>query len=141
MIGLGTWQTFDVGSSAADREPLRKVLSEFILLGERVVDSSPMFGPSEHVTGDLAEELSAHNRLFLAAKVWTSGKEAEIRQMEQSLARLRTSRIDILQVHNLVDYRTHLPTLRRWKEQGRVRYIGVTHFTEGAFDELANVIQ
>jgi diketogulonate reductase-like aldo/keto reductase len=141
VIGLGTWQTFDVGPTAAEREPLRHVLGDFIKLGGRVVDSSPMYGRSEAVVGDLAGELKAHKKLFLATKVWTNGKDAGIRQMEQSLSRLRTSRIDLMQVHNLVDYRTHLVTLRRWKEQGKVRYIGVTHYTESAYDDLAKVIQ
>ncbi len=141
VIGLGTWQTFDVGPIAAEREPLRHVLGDFIKLGGSVVDSSPMYGRSEDVVGDLAAELSAHKKLFLATKVWTSGREEGIRQMEQSLAKLRASRIDLMQVHNLVDYRTHLATLRRWKEQGRVRYIGVTHYTESAYDDLAKVIQ
>jgi len=141
VIGLGTWQTFDVDRTAAEREPLRQVLGDFIKLGGSVVDSSPMYGRSESVVGDLAAELNAHKKLFLATKVWTSGREEGIRQMEQSLSRLRTSRIDLMQVHNLVDWRTHLTTLRRWKEQGKVRYIGVTHYTESAYDDLANVIQ
>ena len=141
VIGLGTWQAFDVGSSAADRDPLRDVLGDLVKLGGRVVDSSPMYGRSESVVGDLAAELNAHKKLFLATKVWTDGREEGIRQMEQSLAKLRASRIDLIQVHNLVDYRTHLATLRRWKEQGKVRYIGVTHYTESAYDDLAGVIQ
>jgi diketogulonate reductase-like aldo/keto reductase len=141
MIGMGTWQTFDVGPTNGERGPLRQVLAEFAKLGGTVVDSSPMYGRSESVVGDLAAELNAHKKLFLATKVWTSGKEAGIRQMEQSLAKLRASRIDLMQVHNLLDYRTHLATLRRWKEQGRVRYIGVTHYTESAYDDLAKVIR
>jgi len=141
VIGLGTWQTFDVGPTAAEREPLRDVLGDFVKLGGSVVDSSPMYGWSEAVVGDLAGELNAHKKLFLATKVWTSGKEAGIRQMEESLEKLRASRIDLMQVHNLVDYRTHLATLRRWKEQGKVRYIGVTHYTESAYDDVAKVIQ
>ena len=141
VIGLGTWQTFDVEPTGAEREPLRHVLGDFIKLGGSVVDSSPMYGRSEYVVGDLAAELNAHKKLFLATKVWTSGREEGIRQMEQSLARLRASRIDLMQVHNLVDYRTHLATLRKWKEQGKVRYVGVTHYTESAYDDLAKVIQ
>ena len=141
VIGLGTWQTFDVGPTAAEREPLRQVLAEFAKLGGTVVDSSPMYGRSESVVGDLAAAMNAHKMLFLATKVWTSGREEGIRQMEESLAKLRASRIDLMQVHNLVDYRTHLATLRRWKEQGRVRYIGVTHYTESAYDDLSKVIQ
>jgi diketogulonate reductase-like aldo/keto reductase len=141
VIGLGTWQTFDVGQTGAEREPLRQVLGDFIKLGGSVVDSSAMYGRSEQVVGDLAAELKAHKKLFLATKVWTSGREEGIRQMEQSLAKLRASRIDLMQVHNLVDYRTHLATLRRWKEQGKVRYIGITHYTESAYDDLAKVLQ
>ena len=139
-IGLGTWQTFDVGEGKAAREPLREVLRAFARAGGSVIDSSPMYGKSESVTGDLAAELALHKQLFLATKVWTSGREAGIRQMEESFKRLRTPRMDLLQVHNLVDYRTHLTTLRTWKAQGKVRYIGVTHYTASAYDQLARVI-
>lgn len=139
-IGLGTWQTFDVGTGAQARAPLRSVLREFVRLGGSVIDSSPMYGSSETVSGDLAEELGLRKQLFLATKVWTSGREAGIRQMEESYRRLRARTMDLLQVHNLVDYRTHLETLRRWKGEGRVRYIGVTHYTAGAYDSLAQVI-
>lgn len=139
-IGLGTWQTFDVGAAKAAREPLRAVLQEFVRAGGSVVDSSPMYGQSETVAGDLAAELGVQKNLFVATKVWTSGRDAGIRQMEESFRRLRTQRMDLLQVHNLVDYRTHLTTLRRWKEEGKVRYIGVTHYTAGAYDDLARVV-
>ena len=140
VIGLGTWQTFDVSGAAADRAPLREVLQEFVRFGARVVDSSPMYGRAEAVVGDLAAELSVRPQLFLATKVWTSGREAGIRQMEQSFARMRTERMDLMQVHNLLDWRTHLATLRAWKEQGKVRYIGVTHYTPSAYDDLARVL-
>jgi diketogulonate reductase-like aldo/keto reductase len=141
VIGLGTWQTFNVGASASARAPLREVLAEFIKLGGKVVDSSPMYGESEQVVGDLVADLGAHDKLFLATKVWTSGRDAGIRQMEQSFRLLRTQRMDLMQVHNLVDWRTHLATLRQWQEQGRVRYIGVTHYTESAYDELERVLK
>ena len=139
-IGLGTWQTFDVGAAASARASLKTVLREFVRLGGCVIDSSPMYGNSELVTGDLAAELDIGQKLFLATKVWTSGREAGIRQMEQSYKRLRVQRLDLLQVHNLVDYRTQLATLRAWKEQGKVRYIGVTHYTASAYDDLARVL-
>jgi diketogulonate reductase-like aldo/keto reductase len=139
-IGLGTWQTFDVGSDRSAREPLKNVMREFVRLGGKVVDSSPMYGRSESVTGDLAAELAVQKNLFLATKVWTSGRDAGIRQMEESFVRLRAKRMDLMQVHNLVDYRAHLATLRHWKEQGKVRYIGVTHYTESAYDDLARVL-
>jgi aryl-alcohol dehydrogenase-like predicted oxidoreductase len=139
-IGLGTWQTFDVAEGKSAREPINEVLREFVRSGGSVVDSSPMYGKSESVTGALAAELGLHKQLFLATKVWTSGREAGIRQMEESFKRLRTQRMDLLQVHNLVDYRTHLTTLRAWKAQGKARYIGVTHYTASAYDQLARVI-
>ena len=140
IIGLGTWQTFDVGAGQSARDPLKEVLREFVRMGGRVIDSSPMYGKSESVTGDLAAELGLQKQLFLATKVWTSGRDAGIRQIDESFRRLRTQRMDLMQVHNLVDYRTHLTTLRRWKEQGKVRYIGVTHYTASAYDELARVL-
>ena len=102
---------------------------------------SPMYGQSEGVVGDLAAELVVREQLFLATKVWTNGREAGIRQMEESFKRLRTERMDLMQVHNLVDWRVHLATLTRWKEQGKVRYIGVTHYTQGAYDELGRVLK
>ena len=141
VIGLGTWQTFDVGASRAAREPLQEVLKEFARAGGSVIDSSPMYGNSETVAGDLAQKLGLHKQLFFATKVWTSGAAAGVRQMEESLLRLRAPRMDLMQVHNLVDYRTHLETLGRWKERGRVRYIGVTHYTSSAYDQLAHVLE
>lgn len=140
VIGLGTWQTFDVGAAKAARAPLSQVLSDFVRLGGSIIDSSPMYGKSEGVAGDLAAELGVHKQLFLATKVWTSGRDAGVRQMEESFKRLRTQRMDLMQVHNLVDYRVHLSTLRKWQEQGKVRYIGVTHYTASAHDELARVL-
>jgi aryl-alcohol dehydrogenase-like predicted oxidoreductase len=140
VIGLGTWQTFDVGVDAAARSSLKRVLAEFAGLGGTVIDSSPMYGTSERVVGDLAAELKLRPKLFLATKVWTSGRDAGIRQMEESFRLLRTDRMDLMQVHNLLDWRSHLATLRQWKAQGKVRYIGVTHYTAAAYDDLARVL-
>jgi aryl-alcohol dehydrogenase-like predicted oxidoreductase len=141
VIGLGTWQTFDVGKGRSEREPLKAVLHDFVRLEGKVIDSSPMYGNSESVVGDLATELGVQKQLFLATKVWTSGRDAGIRQMEESFRRLRTQVMDLMQVHNLVDWQTHLATLKRWKEQGKVRYIGVTHYTASAYDQLARVLE
>ena len=141
VVGLGTWRTFDVGASAAERDPLEEVLRSFVALGGRVVDSSPMYGAAESVVGDLAAKLAVGDRLFLATKVWTSGRDAGVRQMEQSLRRLRARTLDLMQIHNLLDWRTHLATLREWKAAGRVRYVGVTHYTSSAYDELERVLQ
>jgi diketogulonate reductase-like aldo/keto reductase len=140
-VGLGTWRTFDVGAAAAARAPLREVLQRFVELGGRVVDSSPMYGAAESVLGDLAADLAVTDTLFLATKVWTSGRDAGTAQMEQSLRRLRRQRLDLMQIHNLLDWRTHLRTLRAWKQAGRIRYLGVTHYTSSAYDELERVLR
>jgi diketogulonate reductase-like aldo/keto reductase len=117
------------------------VLHRFVELGGRVIDSSPMYGTAESVVGDLSTDLRLADRLFLATKVWTSGREAGIAQMEQSERRLRTRRMDLMQIHNLLDWRTHLRILREWKQAGRIRYLGVTHYTAGAYDELERVLR
>jgi diketogulonate reductase-like aldo/keto reductase len=139
-IGLGTWPMFDVGAAENARRPLREVVRRLIAGGARVIDTSPMYGRAEEVTGDLVAELSARPRVFLATKVWISGEEAGAAQMRRSAARLRSPVIDLMQVHNLVDWRTHLATLRRMKEEGRIRYIGITHYTNRALGELAQIL-
>src|SRR5574342_617520 len=140
VIGLGTWQTFDVGGDAGGRASAREVLRLFVAGGGRVVDSSPMYGSAESVVGDLAAELGIQSRLFHATKVWTSGRDAGVHQMETSLARMRVARMDLMQVHNLLDVRTHLATLRDWKKAGRVRYVGITHYHAGAHAELEGLL-
>jgi diketogulonate reductase-like aldo/keto reductase len=132
-IGLGTWQTFDVGSDAAARAPLREVLK---LLDGNVVDSSPMYGSSESVAGDLIAELGLRDKLFIATKVWTSGRAEGIRQMETSFKRLRVDVMDLMQIHNLVDISVHTKTLGELKQRGKVRYIGITHYTSSAYSEV-----
>lgn len=142
VMGLGTWQTFDPPAvNEASLAPLADVLRAFVDAGGTVVDSSPMYGKSEEVTGLLAERLRVNDRLFVATKVWTRGERAGIRQMEQSLSELRRDRVELMQVHNLVDWRTHLATLRRWKEEGRIKYVGVTHYQVSAFGELEAIIR
>jgi len=140
VIGLGTWQTFDVGVSEAERRPLQDVLITFVKLGGRVIDSSPMYGRAEEAIGELVTRLGLRNSLFLATKVWTRGKQNGIDSMERSLARLRTKTIDLMQVHNLVDVATQLATMREWKEQSRIRYIGITHYEAGAFGDVARIL-
>jgi aryl-alcohol dehydrogenase-like predicted oxidoreductase len=138
VIGLGTWQTFDV--DPAQSAPLAEVLRTFVKLGGRVVDSSPMYGRAEQVIGDLLTKLKLRDSLFLATKVWTRGKQAGIDSMERSFARLQTKTIDLMQVHNLVDAETQLQTMREWKAVGRFRYLGVTHYEAGAFAEVAKIL-
>ena len=141
VIGLGTWQTFDVGTEATARAPLVAVLREFAALGGRLIDSSPMYGRSEDVVGDLIAGLGLRQQLFIATKVWTSGKAAGVAQMEDSMKKLRAKPLELLQVHNLLDVEAHLGTLAEWKRQKRVRYIGVTHYTSSAYAEVAKVIR
>lgn len=141
MVGVGTWLTFDVGRDADDRRRLRSVLETLFAGGGSVIDSSPMYRRAEDVVGDLLAEVKARDRAFLATKVWTEGTAAGRAQMEQSLARFRTDRIELMQVHNLVDWRTQLATMRAWREQGRFRYLGITHYTPSAFDEVERVLR
>ena len=128
VIGLGTWQTFDVGGNAAAQAPLKEVLQALFEAGGRVVDSSPMYGSSESVVGELCAQLGICEPLFLATKVWTQGREEGARQMQRSIERMRAAPLDLMQVHNLVDVETHTKTLLEWKSQKRVRYIGITHY-------------
>jgi diketogulonate reductase-like aldo/keto reductase len=141
VTGLGTWQAFDVGATPRERQPLEEVLARFVKLGGRVVDSSPMYGRAEQVIGEIATKLDLHQALFLATKVWTTGKQRGIDSMEESLAKLQVKRIDLMQVHNLVDAQTHLATLRDWKQQGRVRYLGITHYVSSAYGEVAKLLR
>jgi aryl-alcohol dehydrogenase-like predicted oxidoreductase len=141
VIGLGTWRTFDIGTDPAERAPVREVLRRFVGQGGTLIDSSPMYGRAESVVGELAADLGVAQKLFYATKVWTTGREAGIRQMRQSFRRMRVARMDLMQVHNLLDLQTHRKTLRAWKKEGRVRYVGITHSQDHAHDALAGLIE
>jgi len=141
VVGLGTWQTFDVGASAAERAPLEATLALFARRGGRLVDSSPMYGRSESVVGEIAGKLGISPTLFFATKVWTTGRREGIEQMERSREALRAPRLDLEQVHNLVDAATHLPTLRAWKDAGKIRYIGITHYDAGAYAAVESLLR
>lgn len=141
VIGLGTWQTFDVGGDKSERAPLRSVLEAFHQAGGRVIDSSPMYGASESVVGELLAEASLQKKMFLATKVWTTGRAEGEAQINRSMERMRTDCMDLMQIHNLVDWRTHLKTLRSLKEQGRIRYLGITHYALSAFSEMEGILQ
>jgi aryl-alcohol dehydrogenase-like predicted oxidoreductase len=139
VIGLGTWQTFDVGPSPAARASLADVLRQFFEAGGRVIDSSPMYGRAESVAGELVA--AARHPAFFATKVWTSGLSAGRAQMQQSAQRLRVKRIDLMQVHNLLDWKTHLPVMRGLREQGQIRYLGITHYQLSAFGEIERLLR
>jgi aryl-alcohol dehydrogenase-like predicted oxidoreductase len=140
-VGLGTWQTFDVGPSASERAVVTDVLRAFFAASGTVIDSSPMYGRAEEVTGATVAALNATGKPFLATKVWTSGKERGIREMERSFERMRTRKMDLMQVHNLLEVGTHLPVLREWKAAGKIRYLGVTHYAHSAFGELERLMK
>src|SRR6266496_675276 len=141
VIGLGTWQAFDVDLTSDNRRQLGDVLSLFVKFGGRLIDTSPMYGRDDDVIRELTTARGIPDRIFLATKVWTRGKEDGIKSMERSMALLRAKRIDLMQVHNLVDVQTQLATLREWKAQGRIRYLGVTHYEAGAFADVEKIVR
>ncbi len=140
VIGLGTSGPFEVGASAAARAPLLEVLQGFFAAGARLIDTSPMYSTAEGVLGELLTP-AMHEHAFLATKVWTRGEVAGVQQMQRSAQLLHTGKLDLIQVHNLLDLDAQLRTLRAWKEQGKVRYIGVTHYTVSAYPDLLRVLQ
>jgi diketogulonate reductase-like aldo/keto reductase len=141
VVGLGTWQQFDVSSDPAYLNPLKKVLRTLFKFGGSVIDTSPMYGRAEQVLGKLLTSLGKRKEAFITTKVWTSGRENGIQQMKNSMNKLNVRTLDLIQVHNLVDWKTHLDTLNRWKKSGKIRYTGVTHYTQSAFNELETVLK
>jgi len=141
VIGCGTYIGFDQAPGSAEYLRLPAVVDTLFAAGGKVIDSSPMYGRAEATTGEVLAARGKAGEGFLATKVWTSGREAGIRQMEASMRLLGTTRLDLMQVHNLVDWRTHLATLRGWRAEGRVRYLGITHYTASAYPEVEAVLK
>ena len=141
VIGIGTWQTFDVGPSKEERVPLKEVLKVLVENGGSVIDSSPMYGRSEKVVGELTTELKIKENIFEATKVWTTGESAGIREMDQSMRLMQCAPMDLMQIHNLVDWQTHIQTLKKWKEAGKIRYIGATHYHRGGYAEMEKIMK
>jgi diketogulonate reductase-like aldo/keto reductase len=135
-VGLGTWQAFDVAGGGLDYAQAGEALQALVEAGGRLVDSSPMYGRAEARVGDLAAERALRPRLFLATKVWTRGRDDGVQQMRDSFAKLRADVLDLMQVHNLVDVDVHMPTLQAWKAEGRIRYLGLTHYHQGGYEAL-----
>jgi diketogulonate reductase-like aldo/keto reductase len=139
VIGIGTWKSFNV---SADQYPvLKNVLNELHSGGGRLIDSSPMYGKSEQVIGDITEGMNAVDDFFYATKVWATGLQEGIKQMEASMAKMKRKTMDLMQIHNLTDWKTHLPRLRRWKDEGRIRYVGITHYTDFSHNELERIMK
>lgn len=141
VIGLGTSGVFDVGSTPDELAPRREIVRLMVERGGSVIDTSPMYGRAETVSGRIVDDLGIRDRIFFATKVWTRGKAQGLQQMEASRRRLRTDVIDLMQVHNLVDWRTQLGSIRDWQAEGRIRYAGITHYRVGAHEALASVIE
>lgn len=141
MIGCGTYVGFDQAPGTPAYGELPGVVGALLDAGGKVLDSSPMYGRAEETTGELLAASGRRGEAFIATKVWTHGRDDGIRQMERSFSLLKTDRIDLMQVHNLVDWRSHLPTLRRWKDEGRIRYLGVSHYTSSAYPEVESVLR
>ena len=141
VLGLGTYIVLDVAPGAPELAELKEVLKNFAAGGAKLIDSSPMYGRAEAVVGELIAATNLRDSVFLATKVWTSGRDAGVRQMQHSLRLMRTQRIDLMQVHNLLDLATHTKTLNEWKAAGTLRYVGITHYHAGAYRELEKLLK
>jgi len=141
VIGLGTSRTFDVGGSESSISPLVEVIQAFFDRGGQLIDSSPMYGSAESVTGALLKQVKNKQGLFTATKVWTNGKDEGMRQMQHSMERIGVDTIDLMQIHNLRDWRVHIDTLADWKAQGKIRYIGITTSHGRYHEDLEKIMQ
>lgn len=141
VVGLGSWIQFDVGKSGEERKGLTDVLTEMNKLGGRVIDSSPMYGRAEEVIGELMNDVPFRDDFFYATKVWTTGKQAGIDQMNDSFRKMKRARMDLMQIHNLQDWRTHIKTLDAWKQEGKIKYTGITHYSVSAHAQLEQIVK
>ncbi|GIS41096.1 MAG: aldo/keto reductase [Pseudomonadota bacterium] len=141
VIGLGTSRVFDIERSKNELNVREKILDIFYENGGRLIDTSPMYGMSEEIIGITAKKYIEKNRFFLATKVWTEGRENGMRQIEESFQKMRTDKISLIQVHNLLDWKTQIKTLRSLKDEGRIDYIGITHYKSNAFDEMIKIMK
>jgi len=141
VIGMGTSRTFDAGNDPTLRAQLQDVLQCFFDYGGELIDTSPMYGSAEEVVGDLLKKVSNKNKLFAATKVWIYGREAGIKQMQASMEKMGVKTMDLMQIHNLRDWKTHIRTLRDWKEQGKIRYLGITTSHGRAHNEFIKIMK
>jgi aryl-alcohol dehydrogenase-like predicted oxidoreductase len=141
VIGCGTYRAFDVGARPGERAPLLAVLAALFAAGGSVIDTSPMYGAAEDVVGGLLTQAQTRSSAFLATKVWTTGRRAGLDQINRSFELLQNRTIDLIQVHNLLDWKVQLSTLRDLKNAGRIRYVGITHYSAWAFAEVEAVLR
>ena len=140
IIGLGTSRVFDTNLSEKSLNPRKEIVKALLDHGGSLIDTSPMYGKAEEVTGKIAQDLKINDQLFLATKVWIEGKEAGEMQMKESSKKLNKAVINLMQIHNLLDWKTHIKTLYDWKEQGKINYIGISHFRSNAFSQIEKII-
>ena len=140
VIGLGTSRVFDTDLNERSLNPRKEIVKALLDHGGSLIDTSPMYGKAEEVTGKIAQDLKVNDQLFLATKVWIEGKEAGEIQMQESSKKLNKAVIDLMQIHNLLDWKTHIKTLYDWKEQGKINYIGISHFRSNAFSQIEKII-
>lgn len=140
-VGMGTWITFDVDTKISNIDHRTKILQQFFSHGGGMIDSSPMYGNAQTVLGKCLQQLETSKSLFSATKVWTPGEWLGIQQMKASEKLWRLNNFDLMQIHNLLDWKTHLKILREWKESGRIRYFGVTTSHGRRHEELINIMQ
>lgn len=136
VIGLGTYDVFDVDSTSEAIATRKDIVDRLVAAGGSLLDTSPMYKRSERVIGDVIDAGVRRQHLFLATKVWTDGRDSGIRQMQHSANLMQTEVIDLMQVHNLRDTAVHMQTIRAWQDEGRIRYNGLTHYTAGAHEAL-----
>lgn len=141
-VGLGTWRVFNVNPLTNEAKGLKEVLNTLLKISSgSMIDSSPMYGYSEHCIGTLAEQFNQRRSFFFASKVWTTGKSDGLDQINESFKKFRTQQMDLMQVHNLVDVQTQLKTLFELKGQGKVRYVGITHYMPSAYSDMIRIMK
>lgn len=140
VIGLGSWIQFDIDAHSPERENLEQVLDIMHRHDATLLDSSPMYGRAESMIGELTSKTKFADKFFYATKVWTTGREAGISQMQDSFRKMKRDVMDLMQIHNLTDWKTHLLTLQQWKTEGKIRYTGITHYQEAAHAQLETII-
>lgn len=142
VIGMGTSGSFEVPSGGADYRALQEVLKRFFAGGGKLIDTAPTYSNAEDNLGPLLEQLGVRKQAFIATKLsGVTGREEGLAQFNNTLKRLRMDKVELLQVHNLRDWKTQLAVARELKEEGKVKYVGVTHYVEAAQDELADIVQ
>lgn len=141
VVGLGTWEVFDVAGSAEEIAARQEIVNQLVARGGSLIDSSPMYRRSEEIIGDIIEVSGNRSDLFLATKIWTDGKSSGEAQMQKSIDLMKAGVIDLMQVHNLRDADIHMKTIREWQQQGRIRYNGITHYTASAHRSMESAMR